>query len=248
MESSTALRNTRRLTLLMALYALVLVVASPGPAVAHVNPANYVTAITSVRPAVLGLGVTAASDGSSLTITNRTGRTVVVLGYEGEPYLKITAHGVWRNTLSPATYLNVGRTVGKVPDSANPDAPPEWQQVSGSNTYQFHDHRIDWMGQQRPPVVVKHPNEAHLIKRWSVSLLVDDTPVTVQGTLSWSPTGFRAMDVVFAAVCGAVLIAFGVAIALDARRKPVVDADAASRSNDGPAPPGSDHIFDANRP
>jgi hypothetical protein len=54
-----------------------------------------------VQPAVPGLSVSAASDGSYLTIINRAGRVVIVLGQDHDEYLKITPHGVWKNTVPP---------------------------------------------------------------------------------------------------------------------------------------------------
>ena len=54
-----------------------------------------------------------------------TGQMVTLFGYEHEAYLKITAHGIWQNTLSPATYLNDDLTIGEIPRSANATAPPK---------------------------------------------------------------------------------------------------------------------------
>jgi hypothetical protein len=53
--------------------------------------------------------------------------------------------------------------------------------------------------------------------------VVDGTPVTILGTLSWSPSRIGARDVVFIAVCVAVIVVFGIAIAVEARRQLGVD-------------------------
>jgi hypothetical protein len=71
------------------------------------------------------LEVSTTRDGSWLAIGNGTGQMVTLFGYEHEAYLKITAHGIWQNTLSPATYLNDDLTIGEIPRSANATAPPK---------------------------------------------------------------------------------------------------------------------------
>jgi hypothetical protein len=202
-----------------ALCAALLSLTSVSPAAAHSNPTNYVSAIVSVQPAMTGLDVSVTRDGSWLTIENKTAHTVIVNGYEHEPYLKITSHGVWRNALAPATYLNDDLAIGNMPAAASAIATPKWEQVSASSSYRFHDHRIDWMGSTRPAVVAADPGHPHLIKDWTIGLRVDAAPVTVSGTLSWVPTPSAALDWLFALICIAIALAFGIAMVIEDRRK-----------------------------
>jgi hypothetical protein len=197
----------------------VLLVLTAGPAAAHGASGNYVTRVVYLEPAVHGLDVSSASDGSYLTITNRTGKAVIVLGYEHEQYLKITGDGVWQNLLSPATYLNDGRSPSEAVQNVDADASPDWQQVSGGNGYRYHDHRTDWMGSGRPDVVNQSPGKPHLIRKWTVDLIVGYTPVTINGTLSWSPSGNSWAYLALLVPSLAAAIGFGVAIARDARRE-----------------------------
>ena len=44
--------------------------------------------------------------GNRLELRRTTARQVMVLGYQGEPYLRVTAHGVFENRSSPAVVLN----------------------------------------------------------------------------------------------------------------------------------------------
>ena len=110
--------------------ALVLLVAQAAPAEAHTGdksgPTNYETVIAGVTPAVAGLRVRSIDLSSQMELRNETGRTVVVLGYEDEPYLKVTPDdGIYLNMESPAAYLNATRT-GKnsVPADVDPKAKP----------------------------------------------------------------------------------------------------------------------------
>jgi hypothetical protein len=227
-RASPVRRRARRLTIIMALYVAVLSLWTAPPAAAHSNPTNYVTAVVSVQPAVKGLDVTTTRDGSWLTIANQSARTVTVSGYEHDAYLKITAHGIWRNTLSPATYLNDDLTIGEIPRAANAAATPDWQQISASNSYRFHDHRIHWMSNDRPAVVAQDPSRPHLIKNWTIGLLVDGTPVTVAGTLSWAPSGSAAPYWFLGSLCVVLAIAFAVVMAVEDRRNKAI--------NGGPRP------------
>jgi hypothetical protein len=61
-----------------------------------------------------------------MELTNDTGETVTVEGYWEEPYLRLDAGGgVYRNTRSPATYLNADRQgQTAIPDSADARADP----------------------------------------------------------------------------------------------------------------------------
>ena len=218
MRSSLRRHISRWPTPLLGLCVAVLMMVTAPPAAAHGNPGNYVSAITSVTPAVQGLSVSVESDGSFLTIINRTGGTVIVMGYEQEAYLKITPNAVWQNSLSPTKYLNEGRSNDEIPAGVSTSATPEWEQVSDSNTYRYHDHRVDWNGSSRPAVVSSNVNAHHLIKNWSIDLLVDGTPVTIHGTLSWSPNGFGPGEWLLVVVGLALMIGILIAMATESRR------------------------------
>jgi hypothetical protein len=157
------------------------------PASAHDTVTNYRTAITAITPQVAGLTVTAAPDGSFLRVRNTSATPVVVGGYQREPYLRISAAGVWRNDKSPATYLNRESAIGNVPERADAKAAPVWPKISTKAVTQFHDHRIHWMGNGRPAAVERDPASPHLIERWTVPMESAGTPVAVHGTLRWAP-------------------------------------------------------------
>ena len=101
--------------------ALALVVIAPRPASAALL-AQFRTAVTGVSPSVAGLTAKSVTNGESITVTNRTGKTLIVEGYQHEPYLKITEAGVWQNKVSPATYLNKEQTIGTLGDMMQLDS------------------------------------------------------------------------------------------------------------------------------
>ena len=105
-----------------------------------------------------------------------------------------------------------------LPPGAGPHVTPEWRQVSGKNTWRFHDHRIHWTGNTRPAVVAQNPDKSHLIRTWTVELLVDGTPVSVNGTLKWYPAGGGVAGIAFGVLCATLLVGFTVALVLDERR------------------------------
>ncbi|HEY5165460.1 MAG TPA: hypothetical protein VIJ44_05880, partial [Acidimicrobiia bacterium] len=100
------------------------VVAAAEPAGAHgvagIQPSNFDTRVLAVVPVTTGIHVQAVDLGNKLQLDNHTGRDVVVLGYDDEPYLRVGPAGVFENVRSPAVYLNRTRT-GNVPVPASAD-------------------------------------------------------------------------------------------------------------------------------
>lgn len=181
----------RRLAVVSA--SVVAVVAGAAqPAWAHEVPgteaSNFETTVERTTPRVPGLTVLPVDLGNELELRNETGREVVVLGYQDEPYLRVGRSGVFENRRSPATYLNRtrdGKT--KVPSGADPAAGPEWRRIATGTTARWHDHRAHWMGNDDPRVVERDPDRRHLIDRWEVPLRRGAQEITVTGDLVWVP-------------------------------------------------------------
>ncbi|MBM0240265.1 hypothetical protein JNW88_29915 [Micromonospora sp. ATA32] len=80
--------------------ALAAALAFAAPAAAHGADApgrhEYRTEVTGVTPARPGLTVRAVEAGARLELVNRTGRNVEVIGYSGEPYLRVGPDGCSR--------------------------------------------------------------------------------------------------------------------------------------------------------
>lgn len=166
-----------------------------APASAHgqsdkPRPGDFASRILAVENRIAGVEVSLIADGDEIEVTNDSGRTLIVPGYQGEPYLRLDDRGVWENRRSPAVYLNADRDASTaVPGTADPEAEPKWRRVSGSNGFRWHDHRIHWMGDGRPPAAERDPSATHVILRWSLDVVADgDDIMTVRGDLRWFPT------------------------------------------------------------
>jgi hypothetical protein len=163
-----------------------------GPASAHGGEAPdataYRTQVTGLSPAEPGLSVRVVEAGARLELVNDTGRTVEVLGYQGEPYLEVRTDGTYENGNSPATYTN--RTLEgdtPVPATASPAAPPQWRRVSGGTTVRWHDQRTHWLDDGLPPQVRADPSRSHKVRDWIVPLREGARTIEVRGTLTWEP-------------------------------------------------------------
>ncbi|RBY86974.1 hypothetical protein [Blastococcus sp. TF02A-26] len=184
-------RTAARLLVLLA--GVVAVLALGGPAVAHVGGdvagSDFDGRVTSVTPEVPGLTVRVLQFGDEFEVVNTTGTEVEIPGYSDEPYLRIGPDGVWRNSRSPATYLNLDRFGGAdVPETVDVDAEPEWVQVSTQPQYVWHDHRTHWMSEdQLPPAVAADPDREHLVATWVVPMSHGGTDIEVAGELTWEP-------------------------------------------------------------
>ncbi len=171
---------------------VVAVLMSAGPAAAHTDRgragSDYAGRVLGISAPMPGVTLQVTEFGDSLELLNGSSTTVTVYGYSDEEYLRIGPDGVWRNASSPATYLNLARD-GQVsaPDGVDPRAEPDWQRVSTQPRYSWHDHRTHWMLDSLPPQVAADPDSEHTIIEWQLPLTYGDTPVVVDGELTWSP-------------------------------------------------------------
>jgi hypothetical protein len=180
----------RSLVVLLGVLATLLVA---GPASAHVGGgaagSDFDGRVTGVSPQLPGVTVRVLQFGDELELVNGTATEVEVPGYDDEPYLRIGPDGVWRNALSPATYINLDR-YGRVtlPEEADSRAEPRWEQVSTEPHYVWHDHRTHWMSEGvLPPAVAADTGSTHTVFEWTVPVRHGSTAAEVTGVLTWSP-------------------------------------------------------------
>jgi len=185
-------RSTWRVA--VALTAIAFAVVPATPAAAHGGAAdanvtsNYRTSLTEV-PQIDGLSVDVVDIDGTIELTWTGTGTLIVDGYENEPYLRFDSSGVYQNQRSPATYLNQNRYANVDPTAtADADADPEWTQLSAGRTARWHDHRTHWMSTTPPVQVQQQPNQRHvIIERWEIPLTIAGQPDVVAGTLTWTP-------------------------------------------------------------
>jgi hypothetical protein len=175
--------------------------------------------VTGIDPPSPGLVVRVLDVDDQLDLTNETGKRLLVLGYEGEPYLEFRDGRVFRNERSPATYLNDER-FGEVelPADADPEAEPRWEEVSQRERYAWHDHRIHWMSRLLPRKVEAARDLPHHVFDWKVPMVLDGGPLVVAGSLDYEPPP-EGRPKVLLGVLGVVVVAGAAAVLLRLRRE-----------------------------
>jgi hypothetical protein len=187
-----------------------------GQATAHQGNPNYRSEVNGIEPPVPGLSAQVLNYDADMLLTNDSNKTVVVEGYEGEPYLRFAPDGtVEANVNSPAYYLNTDRYgTTPVPASADPDADPDWKVVGGTGEFQWHDHRSHYMSTETPPQVTD-PGRRTKIFDYEIPLHVDGKPAAIDGTLFWvGSSGFPILPFI-----GLGVIALGSVILVVAVRR-----------------------------
>lgn len=230
-------RITGTLAVLFTLVAVLL----PSAALAHEGNPNYRSEITSIEPAALadGLQATVQNFDDNVELVNRTGKEVVIKGYDGESYVRIGADGLVEvNLNSPTYYLNEDRFAAvELPERADSKAEPDWQEVEGSGVYSWHDHRSHYMALGTPSQVKDESKETKVFD-YSIPITVGGKPAALDGTLTWvgKQSGFPVMP--FIGLAAVIVIgAVGLSIVRNRRRE---DEDGEDGSSDGDEPHDGD--------
>jgi len=196
-------------------------IATAPPAAAHgvagVQPSNYQTRVLAITPAVDGITLRPVDLGDRLELRNDTSEDVLVLGYAGEPYLKVGPRGAFENMRSPATYANRNRRGGDIPEDADAKAEPAWRKIRSEPMVRWHDHRAHWMGANRPASVEKDSGREQVVQVWELELRRGDRDLTVTGDVVWVPPPSA-----FPWLGGAGLLGIAVVVASRTRHWPLV--------------------------
>ena len=178
---------------------VLLVVGGATPAAAHGGsaeepPSNYRADITSFDPGVAGVSLRVVEGTSRLELANHSASTVIVMGYDGDQYLRVGPDGVFENENSGAAYINANFSgSGTTPANVDPKATPKWRQISTEQVAVWHDHRTHWMAATEA-VVERDPGETHVVnEQWIVPFSIDGRPVQASGTITWVPGPNRAL-------------------------------------------------------
>jgi hypothetical protein len=181
---------------------VVLLVVSAAPAGAVTpGPSDYRSSVVDISPRTDALTVRILGGDAVVELTGASGREVVVLGYEGEPYLRVLPDGRTEvNQRSPAVSLNRARTAAAGASAdADANAPPEWLPLGADGTLRWHDHRVHAMTAE--PV--------GSTTSWRLPVTVDGEPVSINGELTRLPTDPLWPWVLAAAVLTALAVVAG---------------------------------------
>lgn len=216
-------RRARRapVRLAVATALAVLGVVGFGDGTVHADPAeptDYRSEIVSITPAVAGIEVEVVGGDAFIELSVAPGIEVVVLGYQGEPYLRFAPDGtVQENLRSPTRYLDDDRYgEGEIAADADATAPPEWTAIGDGGRWAWHDHRTHWMSTV-PPLGLQRGDQ---VLDDVVPLVVDGIDVEVAVVSYWMP----APSLLPAIVGGLLGIAGALGLMIARRRRLAVAA------------------------
>lgn len=181
--------DARGLAALAGLAGLLLVVLAV-PAAAHgrsADASNYRSRVVRA-PDLPRVRWRVRGGDELLSVANTGTPEVVVLDYEGDPYLRVGPDGVFENRDSEAVWLNRDRFAATpVPPGVGSGPRPEWARVSDGTSWAWHDHRVHWMSPRPPAPVLADPGSRATITRWRVPFDYGGRRLGVRGTLEWVP-------------------------------------------------------------
>jgi hypothetical protein len=173
-------RTRRRLLLVVA---VIVALGAPAEARAHgtaqVNALDFVARITSVGRSPDAIHAAVIDGGRRFSLRVSGSHTVVVLGYEGEPFLRFSSAGVDVNDRSATAGIVKIASRGSEP-ALDPRAPPRWSLRSSTNRYAWHDHRLG----PKPGRAYGRGNVAG----WAIPIVVDGSRERITGRL-WHARG-----------------------------------------------------------
>jgi hypothetical protein len=183
--------------------AFAAVALTASPAAAHDlggrQPTDIRSEVEAMRPSTPGVTARVVELSGRMELHNESSADVVVLGYDGEPYLRVGPSGTFENARSPAVFLNrTNEPDVAVPDRYDADAGPEWRRVSDETRVRWHDHRA-------------HASRGALAQRpitWEIDLTVDGQPAVIAGrSVLIEPDPWWVWAVLSACVAAAIVVA-----------------------------------------
>lgn len=135
----------------LAAAALLTATIAVAPATAHEGNPTYRSEVRTVTPAVEGVTVRVLDHDDSLELTNRSGRTVVVYGYEDEPFVRILGdETVQVNDRSATVRANGGEE--------DDDHAPDEEAAAG---YELASYEYAHAGEEHPAGEHRSTSESH---------------------------------------------------------------------------------------
>ncbi len=160
------------------LVAVLALVALPGQAAAHGPVAPVATSyLARIQQLPAGLQAKVVDGYVRMWLSVPATETVVVLDYRGAPYLRFSAPGVQVNENSSMYYLNQTPVAATPPAALNAHTPPDWHQVSGGHSYEWHDGRLQALAS-----IALAPGTTY-VGRWTIPLRLGGRRSAISGAL-----------------------------------------------------------------
>ena len=205
-------------TLACTVAAAALLLAAPV-ALAHQGNPNYRSVVKSVTPDTQGIDARIINFDDAVLVHNTSGKDVLILDYKNKPYVDLKADGtVSVNTNSEAFYLNEDRQ-GETAVPKNLGTEPAWKEIAKSGRYEWHDHRMHWMGAGDPPGLTDKGKETVIYDNWTIPIQVAGATGEISGTLTWVPLddGGLPLGAIFG--FAALIIVLSIAVVVVRRRR-----------------------------
>jgi hypothetical protein len=199
--------------ILGAALLLAMVLAPARPVLAHGgnggDSSDYRIELTGYEGDATGIEVHPVELGNRMELVRTTAEEVQILGYDGEPYIRLDRSGVFENLNSPAHYINLDRFARQpTPATATATAEPNWVKQSDGTSVRWHDHRTHWMDPTPRQDVRDNPDvERVIFPANRVELLVDGKPVAAIVEVTWLPPPSRLTWLVITSLAACALLA-----------------------------------------
>lgn len=173
---------------LAAAAALALLIPIPARADGPADPRiHWETPV--LQPRVTGVTVEIAPPvtphtGPLITVRTRTPFELMVLGPQGEPFLRIGRDRSFGNVRSPYFGPAMNPSRPAAPSPGGPD--PLWKPVSAAVGTRWYERRAAYAGHAPP-----NAGESSLLQTWRVDALVRGSPVQLTGEIRWRPVRGR---------------------------------------------------------
>ena len=182
-----------RLPIALALALVLCAVWAAPPAGAHEGEHAFESLISGLSPVTAGTGIEVRmlDYDEQIELINRSGKTVIVEGYAGEPYARVESEGpVWLNLRSPSLAPSNDRW-GRTPPRGDEDAsrPPNWVKVGDHGRLTWFDRRSHYRRPGTPPAVTDAGQRQQLWD-YRIPISVGGAPAEILGSLHW--TGRRS--------------------------------------------------------
>ena len=170
---------------------------------------DYRIEVTGFEGDATGIEVRPVELGDRMELVRTTAGEVQIVGYDGEPYIRLDANGVFENFNSPSHYTNLDRFARTpTPATATVTAEPNWVKLSDCTSVRWHDHRTHWMDPTPRQDVRDDPDvERVIFPANRVDLVVDGRPVVAIVKVTWLPPPSRIAWLVTSSVLACALLA-----------------------------------------